>query len=82
MIDQGPGLHPKTHIFPDDIPDGLAGNSAYLLRPATAIDLMNLYALHGVWPNDATMCRQLVPNLEECYPFVTCVRSTQSTTAG
>lgn len=81
MKRRGPGLFDKTHIFPDEIPDGLAGHSAYLIRPHTAALMVEKYHELGVWPNDATMCRQLVPGLQECYPFVTKVEQTQSTTA-
>ena len=33
MRSRGPGVFDKTKIFPDDVPDGLAGNSAYLIKP-------------------------------------------------
>ncbi len=81
MRQRGPGVFPVTHIFPNDIPDGLAGNSAYLLQPHAASALVNAYRQYGVWPNDATMCRQLFPDLEELYPFVTRVERGRSTTA-
>lgn len=79
MKERGPGVFPVTHVFPDDKPDGLAGNSAYLLKPHAAAGLVKAFKELGVWPNDATMCRQLF-NLEELYPFVTRVEQEQSTT--
>lgn len=82
MAKRGPGVHQKTHVLPDDVPDGLAGNSAYLIRPWAAARLVRLYETLGVWPNDATMCRQLVPGLEELFPFVTKVEQSRSTTCG
>ena len=75
-------MYPKTEIhYGDDRPDGLAGNSAYLLKPWAAEDLVMAFKTYGVWPNDATMCRQLFPYLEELYPFVTRVRQTESTSS-
>jgi GR25 family glycosyltransferase involved in LPS biosynthesis len=80
MAARGPGVWPVTHIFPDDKPDGLAGNSAYLVKPRAAEQLVTAFHQIGVWPNDATMCRQLFPDLQELYPFVTKVEQEQSTT--
>ncbi len=81
MVDRGNGVWPKTRIFEDTRPDGLAGNSAYVICPASARHLMQLVRKFGVWPNDAIMCRQLVPNLEEHYPFITRAEPEQSTIA-
>ncbi len=75
------GVHPKTKMFTDDIPDGLAGNSAYVVKPHAAQDLISAYREIGVWPNDATMCRQLFPYLDELYPFVTRVQQELSTSS-
>lgn len=76
------GVLPKTKVLPDDVPDGLAGNSAYVIKPFAAQALINKVREIGVWPNDATMCRQFFPWLEELYPFVTRVEQEQSTTNG
>ena len=73
------GAWPKTRIFDDGRPDGLAGNSAYVIQFTHALMLMELVRDIGVWPNDATMCRQLIPDLEEYYPFITRVEPEQST---
>ncbi len=79
---KGEGVHPKTTVFDDGRPDGLAGNSAYVIAPIAAKQCIWLYENVGVWPNDATLCRQLVPGLMQVYPFVTEVRQKQSTTGG
>lgn len=79
---KGPGVHQKTTVFTDGRPDGLAGNSAYIISDAAARRCQYLYHLLGVWPNDATMCRQLVNGLMEVYPFVTEAHQTKSTTGG
>jgi GR25 family glycosyltransferase involved in LPS biosynthesis len=79
MVKRGDGVWPKTTVLEDPRPDGLAGNSAYVIKPAAALRLMKIVRKIGVWPNDATMCRQLVPGLQEHYPFITRVEPEQST---
>ncbi len=79
---KGFGVHPKTVVFEDGRPDGLAGNSAYVISPKAAQRCAALYSQVGVWPNDATLCRQLVDGLMEVYPFVTEVHQHQSTSGG
>lgn len=81
MVKRGPGVFPKTVVFPDDVPDGLAGNSAYIMKPFAAQELIETVRDLGVWPNDATMCRQLFPYLEEHSPFLTRVEQDLSTTS-
>jgi GR25 family glycosyltransferase involved in LPS biosynthesis len=82
MKERGPGVFPATWVTRphERIPDGLAGNSAYVLQPECADQLVALYAELGVWPNDATLCKQLVPDLEQHYPFITRVEQSISTT--
>ena len=77
------GVHSKTWITEENeryIPDGLAGNSAYLIKPWAAQELIDKFHEIGVWPNDATMCQQLFPYLEEYYPFITKPIQGKSTT--
>jgi len=81
MVGRGPGVFRKTKVLQDARPDGLAGNSAYLIKPFAAGALMAAFKTYGVWPNDATMCLQLFPYLEELYPFVTRVEQTVSTSS-
>lgn len=65
----------------NQVPQGLAGNSAYVIRPQGASNLMGLVAEHGIWPNDAIMCKQLMPKqLMQIYPYVTVVQGIKSTT--
>ncbi len=79
---KGIGVHRKTVVFDDGRPDGLAGNSAYVISPGAASACLHSYETLGVWPNDATLCRQLVNGLMEVYPFVTEARQDQSTSGG
>jgi len=60
---------------------GLAGNSAYAIRPSLAARLLKEIESTGMWPNDAIMCRQLFPNtLKVVYPYYTNVEQGISTT--
>ena len=64
-----------------NVPQGLAGNSAYIIKPSGAKHLLNLIEEYGLWPNDAIMCNQLCPNmLKVVYPYYTKVQGTKSTT--
>ena len=79
MIKRGEGTWPKTEVFSNERPDGLAGGSAYLIKPHAAKLLLRIVDMVGAWPNDAIICRQLISGLQERYPFVTVVRDSQST---
>lgn len=63
------------------VPQGLAGNSAYIIKPRGAAQLMDLVDRHGLWPNDAIMCRQLIPKLGVARKFYTTVQGLTSTTS-
>jgi len=79
----GVGVFEKTWVTTKkerDIPDGLAGNSAYIIKPWAAQELIDKYHEVGVWPNDAILCKQMFPYLEEYYPFITKVVQRKSTT--
>lgn len=66
----------------DSVPNGLAGNSAYMITPKLAKRLLDRISENGLWPNDALMCKQLYRGLRVCYPFFTTIQGTQSTTTG
>ena len=68
-------------IDDDKIPQGLAGNSAYIIKPAGAKKLLELVNIHGLWPNDAIMCRQLIPKMAVTKTYYTKVQGLQSTTS-
>lgn len=68
-------------IDDDQIPQGLPGNSAYFIKPKGALKLLNAVREYGAWPNDAIMCKQLLPNtLGIVRDFVTQVQGIKSTT--
>ena len=64
------------------LPMGLAGNSAYIIRPQFAKKLLEEISRVGMWPNDAIMCRQLFRDLKVVYPYLTTVKKGASTTTG
>ena len=63
-----------------DIPQGLAGNSAYIIKPSAAEHLIEKIKHIGLWPNDALMCKQLFPWLQQAYPYYTTVQGIKSST--
>ena len=75
------GVYSLTSKRPIDsmIPDGFSGNSAYIVKPWAAEKFVGTFHRLGVWPNDATICKQLFPWLQELYPFVTVVQQKHST---
>lgn len=77
-----PGVNSKTlNDGGPLIPDGLVGNGSYVIKPFAAQELIDKYHELGVWPNDATMCIQLFPYLEEYYPFITKIEQKVSTSS-
>lgn len=62
------------------IPQGLAGNSAYIIKPQGAEMMLDLVDQYGLWPNDAIMCRQLMPLLGVTREHYTWIQRLQSTT--
>jgi len=74
------GIHDCPFVDNENVPQGLAGNSAYIIRPFAAKKLLDkLYKL-GVWPNDALMCNQIIDSIKVCYPYFTTVQGGISTT--
>lgn len=79
---KGEGVQVVDAPWIDDkhIPQGIAGNSAYIIKPQAAQQLLNKVKEVGMWPNDALMCKQLFPWLQVTYPFYTQVQGVKSTT--
>ena len=61
-------------------PQGLAGNSAYIIRPFAAKALLEKMKEVGGWPNDALMCKQHFDFIKVVYPYYTTVQGLKSTT--
>lgn len=73
-------IQPTPDIDEFNVPQGLAGNSAYIIKPAGASNLLNAVKEHGLWPNDAIMCKQLIPRLGVTKEYYTRVQGLPSTT--
>lgn len=72
---------PVPYIDDDiKVPQGLAGNSAYILTPRGAAHLMTLVYRLGMWPNDAIMCKQLMSKMGVTRNYYTRVQGLPSTT--
>jgi len=74
------GLQSVPTIDDWDVPQGLAGNSAYMISPKGAKKLISKTIEIGMWPNDALMCRQMFPWLQIVYPYYTKTQGLKSTT--
>ena len=73
-------FQPVPRIDEFNIPQGLAGNSAYVIKPKGAKHMLDLANEYGMWPNDALMCYQLVPKLGVTRNFYTRIQGLRSTT--
>lgn len=74
---------PVPEIDKEFIAQGIAGNSAYMIKPAGAKKLLELVKEHGMWNNDAIMCRQLMPGMiGVTKTYYTKVQQLPSTTMG
>ena len=73
-------FQPVPRIDEFNIPQGLAGNSAYVIKPEGAQLMIDLTQEYGMWPNDALMCYQLVPKLGVTRNFYTRIQGLRSTT--
>ena len=75
-----PGVNAVPWITDRIIPQGLPGNSAYVIKPWAAQQLIDAQHSIGWWPNDAIMCRQLFDWLRVVKPYYTRVQGLASTT--
>lgn len=67
-------------IDEDRIPQGLAGNSAYIITPWAAEELIEKVYDYGLWPNDALMCKQIFTFLGVTKKYYTDLQKMESTT--
>jgi GR25 family glycosyltransferase involved in LPS biosynthesis len=75
------GLQPVPTVDDMEVPQGLAGNSAYLITPTAAKKLLDKVREVGIWANDALMCKQFFPWMQVVYPYYTTIqRGLKSTT--
>jgi len=64
-----------------NIPQGMAGNSAYVIKPSLANKAIKKFKEIGMWPNDALLCRQLFPAIAQTKQYYTKVQGIESTTS-
>lgn len=62
------------------IPQGIAGASAYLVKPWAADKIIDKVYELGLWPNDAIVCQQLFDFIGVTKTFYTKVQNLPSTT--
>jgi len=63
-----------------DIPQGLAGNSAYIITPDAAKQVIEKVKILGAWPNDALLCYQNFSFMRVTKRHFTRVQKIRSTT--
>ena len=76
----GYGVVPVPNIDEMNVPQGLPGNSAYIIKPEGARRMIKLVEDYGLWPNDALMCKQLIPRIGCTQKYYTRVQGVRSTT--
>ena len=73
-------LMPPPMLVSKEVPQGLPGNSAYIIKPFAAKHLIDMCYKYGLWPNDAIMCQQLCNFLGVSKTYYTQVQNLKSTT--
>ena len=81
-VQQSKGNIVRAPVIDDSlVPQGIAGNSSYYIKPRGAREMVFLTKQYGAWPNDALMCRQLVNRLGQSKKYYTYVQGLESTTS-
>lgn len=83
MVNANPDKYQKAPQIDKTLecPQGIAGNSAYILRPSGAKKLVEAVHKYGLWPNDAIMCRQLFDLLGVTKTYYTTIQNIGSSTS-
>jgi len=63
-----------------EVPQGIAGASAYVIKPEGADQIIGAAYDYGMWPNDALICQQLFPFLGVTKTYYTDTQRLKSTT--
>lgn len=74
------GISDVPYVADEIMPQGLPGHSAYLITPQGASKVIELQDRIGWWPNDAIMCKQLMPNIGCAKPYYTNLQNIKSST--
>jgi len=73
-------IQPIPQIDNMEVPQGLAGNSAYIIKPFAAKKIIERVKEIGAWPNDAFLCYQNFSFLGVTKKYYTRVQGLPSTT--
>ena len=73
-------IQPIPQIDNMEVPQGLAGNSAYIIKPFAAKKIIQRVKEIGAWPNDALLCYQNFSFLGVTKKYYTKVQGLPSTT--
>ena len=77
----GEGVHDAPWVMKKEIPQVMAGNSTFIIKPWAAKEIIKAQDEIGWWPNDAITCKQLFPWIKVVYPYYTRVQNIKSTTS-
>ena len=80
VASKGHGVHKAPFLADISRPQGLPGNSAYIIKPFAAKQLLEKLKETGGWPNDALMCNQHFDWIKVLYPYATGLQNVRSTT--
>ena len=80
VASKGHGVHKAPYVADISRPQGLPGNSAYIIKPFAAKQLLEKLKETGGWPNDALMCNQHFDWIKVLYPYATRLQGVRSTT--
>ena len=75
------GFNEVPWVTKDQIPQGMPGHSAYVIKPWAAKEIVNKQNEIGWWPNDAIMCKQICPWVRVYKPYFTTTQGIKSTTS-
>ena len=75
------GINEVPWVTKCQIPQGMPGHSAYVIKPWAAKKVVEQQNAIGWWPNDAIMCRQLCPWVRVYKPYFTTIQDITSTTS-
>lgn len=76
---EGPLLDVPT-IDDMKIAQGIAGASAYIVKPKGCQQIINAAYKYGLWPNDALICQQLFNFIGQTKEYYTIIQKLHSTT--
>jgi len=83
VVQSGEGpVVPCPVIDREEVPQGIAGASAYVIKPLGAQAILEKVEELGMWNNDALICRQIFPFIGATKTYYTRVQGLKSTTSG